>query len=207
MSRPKNDTRVTCIKQWEYDKKEICPFKYRLVAPIKSYGYERSLICKAECIELSYTYEVYFSLSDDQITKAYSLGSLLPLFVIDMSDLTRTNCRGDKCRHDFGPESGNWCTACHGEPEGNASMIVDLLRSDLKFGDIPSDNILYIEKKKNNESVRGYAESTIKEEIEKLEGMVKAGGGYDVMITKIEVMRQNDKDRMEELMKQLDGDN
>jgi hypothetical protein len=97
MSRPKNETYLRSKQQWCYDIHVACPFGDKLLHRLKDYVYETSLICRSEFVESKYAYEVYFSVSDNQVS-THGLGELLPLFVMRMNNLSTVDCQGEKCR-------------------------------------------------------------------------------------------------------------
>ena len=186
MSRPDSDTVVESVDQWVY--RGECTFTRKLQYKSSSYGYGRSLICVAEFDELKYSYRVYFSCSSThQIMPGYiSTADFLPIFRIDPGNLNTVNCRGDKCRREFGPETGIWCTACHGDPDESAGMVIDcLIKRDFTFGDIPDDCIIHVKRTKRDRYEVSERASDLKDKIADAESKVAPGGYYDVKIREL----------------------
>jgi hypothetical protein len=80
-------------------------------------------------------------------------------------------------------------------------MVIDLLKYDIKFGDIPSKNIIYIKKK-----FISVDKDAMRDAISELEEMVEEGGGYDKLITEIKSDRERDEDLLRELQARLEDD-
>lgn len=196
MSRPQGDTPVSYVIQWTY--KDGCEFVDALTYYLNAYDSSWSLICIATFEELKYNYRVYFSCAGvHQIMPRFvSMAKFLPIFSTDPAGLKTINCRGDKCRREFGPESGVWCTACHGNINENAYLVIDsLMRCDFKFKSIPNDHILYVEKIKRSEHEIAVSLSEILDKIASTEAKLVPGGYYDKRLH--ELMIQIETERAE----------
>lgn len=208
MSRPSDSARADCVEQWAWYgfETDSCPFEKKLTHELTQYDSDKSLICSARFSSLSHSYKVYFSVSPTHqlITRYLSEVTFLPLFKIDLKDLKTVNCRGDKCRRSFGPESGIWCTACHGEPRESASGLIScLLKSSFKFNEIPESCILHIEARAKDRAER-YAQEALRASIESLKEMIGPGGEYDQQIEAIEKKRAADAEFLAKLERELE---
>ena len=138
----------------------------------------------------------------DALILYHSLASVSP------TELVYTNCRGDKCRRDFSPNSGNWCTACNGTFE-SAGQVISLFKSDIRFNDIPREAILHIETKETpidwtNEADLKLASQKVAKDVTRvaeIDERIKSGGLYDRMVAtyiqSIKDKRQQDKRHLE----------
>jgi len=112
-----------------------------------------------------------------------STAEFLPIFRINPNDLNTVNCRGDKCRREFGPETGIWCTACHGDPDESASTVIDrLIKHEFTFGDIPDDCIVHVKRTKRDQYDILRRVSELEDKIAVAESKVAPGGYYDAKI-------------------------
>ncbi|XWV26509.1 hypothetical protein QJ857_gp0560 [Tupanvirus soda lake] len=124
------------------------------------------------------------------------------------SEISTTECHGNKCRRDFSvTETGVWCESCHGDFNGSALNLDQIMYKEISVRSIPEDLIVYISKKvepiENNKVILTKVIELMQKEKQDINYLNKTIEDTDEAIKRLIASRLAEKKKAEEKLEQV----